>query len=247
MRRASILLTLVLLAQLAPRTWANPLPDKIGYTIYARGQEIGHSDITVTRTDDAIIFDTITKVDFANDEKLDLRSRTKADPKTFLIRSFSYDGTRAGSELSGEVVAEGDSIYGTFWENGKERTDYRKNPFGPHLFLQDFVMSHEVLIARAQEAAGGDMKVPIEYGIVFPSSLTLSKATVGFASTLEIESDTEAVVCKKLLVGIEGSQPFASYYDPERGLPVYMVFPQSLVEVFLDDFFGDSPITRYRE
>jgi hypothetical protein len=247
MRRASILLTLVLLAQLAPQTWANPLPGKIGYTIYARGQEVGHSDITVTRTDDAIIFDTVTRVNFQNDETLEMRSRTKADPKTYLIRSFSYDGTKAGSELSGEVVAEGDSIYSTFWEDGKERTDYRKNPYGRHLFLEDFVMSHEVLIARAQEATGADMKTPIDYGMVFPSTLTILKATVGFASTLEIESDTQAVVCKKLLVGIEGSQPFASYYDPERGLPVYMVFPQTLVEVFLDDFFGDSPITRYRE
>jgi hypothetical protein len=247
MRRSAILLTLVLLAQLAPQTWANPLPGKIGYTIYARGERIGHCDITVTRTDNEVIFDTITNVNFNNDEKLEMKTHTTADPKTFLIRSFYFDGTRAGTELSGEVFAEGDSIYGTFFENGKERTDYRKNPFSRHLFLEDFVMSHEVLIARAHVATGADMKSSVEYGLVFPSSFTISKATLGFASTLEIESDTEAVVCKKLLIGIEGSQPFASYYDPERGLPVYMVFPQSLVEVFLDDFFGDSPVTRYRE
>lgn len=66
-------------------------------------------------------------------------------------------------------------------------------------------------------------------------------------SVSALESMTQEAICTKLVIAIQGSSPFASYFDPESGLPVYLAFPTALVEVFLDDFYGDVPISRYRE
>lgn len=244
MRRVSPIFALLVLTQLAPGAWAKALPEKVGYTIYSRGEEVGHSAITITRTSDAVVFESTASVQFTPTESIELTCHTVADPKTFLIREFDFHGQRAGTKIEGRIEVEGDSLYGTVYRDDVELSSYKKSSFDRHLMLEDFVLEHEILIALAHEAAGVN---PAEYGLLFPATITMAKATVAFASTLEIESDTQAVVCKKIIVAIEGSSPYAVYYDPERRLPVYMAFPQTSVEVFLDDFFGDSPVSRFRE
>jgi hypothetical protein len=106
------------------------------------------------------------------------------------------------------------------------------------------MMEHEVLIALAHIATGDDVR---EYGFVMPSSLTLARATIASATSAIMESDYESAVCTKLIVSLDGSEAFASFLDPKRNLPVYLAFPQTNVEVFLDDFYRDSPVVRYRQ
>jgi hypothetical protein len=243
MRRLSLAFVLVLLAQLPAQVWANTLPEKIGFTIYQRGVEVGRSDITVTETAAELVLESKTTMRFGN-ETMDLSCRTVADPKTFLVRSFDFFGTKSGTKLDGQMFVEGDSIYGTVMRDNSEKADYRISPLKKNLFMEDFIMEHEVLLALTHSVSEEN---PCEYGMMFPATFGLSRASLAFASTLEIESDTKAAVCKKLLVSIQGSEPFASYWDPKRKLPVYMAFPQTNVEVFLDEFFGDSPISRYRD
>jgi len=139
---------------------------------------------------------------------------------------------------------QGDSLFGTTLNGDLKKTDYVISPYDITLFLEDYVMAHEILIARAHIVDG---QMVGTYGLMFPSSFALSSATVQTASKAEIESEDAAVVCDKILVAIQGSDPYACFYDPARGLPVYMAFPQTNVEVFLDDFFGDHPVSRYRE
>lgn len=243
MRRLSTLIALVILAQFPHPGWANTLPGKIDYTIFARGQKVGQCNITVKETKKAIVLDSQTHIDFTKDVALDITSHTVADPKTFLVREYSVFGTKDNKPIDAHFVVVGDSIHGTILRGDQEQSDYLKSPYDQTLFLEDFVMDHEVLIALAQVAAGE----PRTYGLFFPVAMAINSARVSFASKVEIESDTEGVVCDKLLVGLDGGTNWASYYDPQRKLPVYMAFPATNVEVFLDDFFGDSPISRYRE
>jgi hypothetical protein len=243
MKNLAIVLLLVFLAQPAGTVWANTLPDEIGYTIYQRGQRLGHCDIKVTESAEALVLESTTKMKFGS-ETMELTCRTEADPETYLVRRFEYFGTKAGTSVDGFVNMEGDSIWGTLLTGDVEVTDYRLSPLDRNLFLEDYVMDHEVLAALAHSAGGSR---GAEYGIVFPSNLTLAKCGAAFASKQVVESDYKSAVCEKLLVHIEGSDPFASYFDPKRNLPVYIAFPQTNVEVFLDEFYGDSPVSQYRE
>lgn len=242
MRRLSLMLALVFLAQLPVQVWANTLPKKIGYTIYSQGKEAGHSDITVTETATELVLESKTTMDFGT-EKMEMSCRTVADPKTFIVRSFDFHGVKAGTNIDGQMFAEGDSLYGTVIRGDQERSDYRITPFEKTLMFEDYIVEHQVLIALAHSVSEVD---PADYGLMLPASFALLRASLVFATTLEIESDVKAAVCKKLLVAVEGSEPYASYWDPKRKLPVYMAFPQTSVEVFLDEFYAGSPVSRFR-
>jgi hypothetical protein len=246
MRRFATFCVLVVLTQWSPLVWANSLPETIGYTIFNRGHEVGHSQIDVTQTATEIVFESTTRVQFTAADSMSVTSRTVADPQTFLIRSFEYDGIRGPSTIHAEVTVYGDSLHYLIDRNGEITDDYKKSPYEYNLMLEDYIMEHEVLIALSHNARVEGTSTPAHYGVLFPLGAVMTSADIVFASDLEIESDTESAVCKKLVIKISGSEPFATFFDPERGLPVYMAFPQTLVEVFLDDFFGDSPVTRYR-
>ena len=74
----------------------------------------------------------------------------------------------------------------------------------------------------------------------------MSSLSVISASEISFESNIKETTCTKIVLTIEGGSGFASYFDEARGLPVYLAFPASNTEVFLDEFFGDEPVTRYR-
>jgi hypothetical protein len=112
------------------------------------------------------------------------------------------------------------------------------------IVLEDYVMSHEVIIANAYVASGAN---PAEFGLLFPSSGNITPVEITKGSVTALESETQEAICTKLLIAMGGSSAFASFYDPERGLPVYIAFPSVAVEVFLDDFYGDAPVSRFRE
>jgi hypothetical protein len=53
------------------------------------------------------------------------------------------------------------------------------------------------------------------------------------------------MTARKLIVIISGAEPFESHVDPVRGVPVYIRFPTSQAEAFLDEVFGENPVTYY--
>lgn len=244
MRRLPYLLALLVLAQFPHPGWANTLPGKVDYIVYARGKEVGRCNITVKETADSLVLDSKTHIDFTGDIALDITSHTVADPKTYLVRSYTVYGSKGDSRMDASFTVVGDSIHGRVLRGDNERVDYVKSPFERTLFLEDYVMEHEMLIALAHEATG---EPALDYGIFFPTSMVLNPARVGFASRVTIDSDTKSAVCEKLLVALKSGTTWASYYDPKRRLPVYMAFPGMNVEVFLDEFFDGHPITRFRE
>jgi hypothetical protein len=243
-RRMSKYLLIVLIIVLATTTVASAqkLPPSFSYTIYVRGEPAGKSATTVKETADAYIFDSHTTVKYG-EFALDLKTRTEADKETYLVRDFSFKGTKMEAQIEGEVTIDGKSVFGQIIENGQASPVEKVWDQPQIIVFENYVIAHEILLVRAFLAGGSD---PAKFGLYMPSVTVITGADVGKGSELAIESETQEAICDKILVSIQNSSAFASYYDPQRGLPVYLAFPATLTEVFLDDFFEDHPVSRYR-
>ena len=238
-----LLFAAALLAIASVAESAGNLPPEFSYTIYVEGQEVGRSTTKVTEEAGVYVFDTSTDLAF-NDFKLSLDTRTVVDNKTFLPLSFTYTGDKMGTLLDGETTITGNEATCVTGEHGQSYTSTRTSTHPDVLLFEEYVMDHEVIIARAFWEGGPEGK---DYGILFPSSARMSAASIGKGSELSFESDTKEAYCVKLIISLQGGSPYASYYDPERGLPVYLAFPGTSTEVFLDEFFDGKPVSRYRK
>lgn len=217
------------------------LPDSVNYSIYIDGQLRGSSNIEIEQSDDSIVFTSRNRVDFQI-ATMDIRSRTKADASTFQIRRFEYEGDKATLKLKGTVVVRDDSIFAESITPGRAGKFAIRVLRSHTLFLEDYIMEHEVLIALAQSAAGDG---PTEYALLFPSGFASAIATQQRMDEVTLTSDTAEALTTRIQVSIEGSDPYDLYFDPKRSLPIYMVFPTTRAEVFLDSFYGASPQTRF--
>ncbi len=237
-----LLIVLVIVLAATTVASAQKLPPSFSYTIYVRGQPAGKSATTVKETADSYILESHTIVEFGEFE-LELKTRTEADKETFIVRDFYFKGTRMQSQIEGEVTIDGKSVSGQITENGLASPVDKVSDQPQIIVFENYVIAHEILLARAFVASGSD---PARFGMYLPSVTVITRADVTKGSELSIESETQEAICDKILVSIQNSSTFASYYDPQRGLPVYLAFPATLTEVFLDDFFKDQPVTRYR-
>jgi len=221
---------------------AKDLPKKIGYTFYQEGNRIGHSTIRTSRSPKGLVVMRSTTTIQSPGPNLSVTSQTDVDPTNWTVRRFQWKGTVSGSPYKGDLTYDGVS-YSGFMSQGGERVEESRTAGSPHvLFMQNYVPSHQIAIARAQMASGKEAQ---GWEVLFPSSYSQHKATVSIASNVLVESDKREVVCKKLVVKLQGSSVFASYYDESLGLPVYIVFPENGTEIFLDNFYGDDPISRF--
>jgi len=235
----SALIILALSANIAPSA---ELPSEFSYIIYVKGEPVGRSDSKVTVSDDAIVFESHTEIATA-EFKLVIDSRTELDRETYLPRKFTFDGERQVTLIEGDVNIFGNEVTGSIGENGEL---FPVNQTAPHpqvLILEDYIMAHEVAVALAFKKTGLDKT---QFGLIVPSVGRVVEVSVQKGSDLAFESNTKEAICEKLVVAIKGSSPFVSYFDPGRNMPVYLAFPGSMTEVFLDEFFDGDPVSRYR-
>jgi hypothetical protein len=241
--KSTVILAIVIMVCLSSGAAAGTLPSEFSYTILKEGKQIGTSTTRVETGKNTYIFATNTLLDFSPFE-LDLNTTTEVDNKSFVVRKFTYDGVRMGKIIEGEFVINGAAIDGWTSDDGDKTPYSRTSDFPRVLLLEDYVMCHEVIIANAYTASGED---PAEFGLFMPTSGNITTVQITKGSVTALESETQEAICTKLLVAMGGSSAFASFFDPERGLPVYLAFPAANVEVFLDDFYGDTPISRFRD
>ena len=237
-----ILISVAILSAAVAEVLAGKLPSEFTYIIYVRGKDVGRSTTKVVETAETYVFESQTEV--AIDQfSLDLNTRTEIDKKTSLPVRFTYKGTKQQQAVEGETTIEGNEATCHVGLDGEQFTSSRVSQF-PLLLLEDYVMAHEVVIARAFWESGED---PAQFGLVIPSASNLTSVRISKSSELAFESENKEAYCVKFIVSLTNGSPFASYYDPERGLPVYLAFPASSTEVFLDEFFDGQPLSRYRE
>jgi len=217
------------------------LPSKLGYTFYVRGERVGESDVRLTTDRNSLRIETKFRVDSGVDG-IELSTRTEADPRTYALRSFSYRGMKGGKPVSSSVTVEGDSVYGAVAVGGDERSHGRLVTPTPILVWEDWAMDIEILLGLQQAR---EFKNPATRGVLLAGSYASAAVTLGFTGEAAVEAGGRTLAARKLVVAIEGGAPFESLIDPKRGIPVYIHFPAMRAEVFLDDFFGDNPASRY--
>jgi hypothetical protein len=239
-----LILVLAVTGGLAVPAWAGrDLPASIGYTLYMDGSRVGHSGMTIARRGDSLVFESRTRVE-VGPNVIDLTSRTEADPVTFEVRRFAYEGTKGGMPAAAHVEIRGDSAVGWVRSPGSdERRPRSQVGAGGFVVFEDWIMDLEVLLALRH---GRSERNPADYPLLFANSFLPAELVVGFTGEASVESATRSMVARKLELLMSGGKPFESLLDPATGIPVYLHFPGTRAEAFRDDFFGDAPIPRYR-
>jgi hypothetical protein len=240
--KRSLLITAVILCSASAQLSAGGLPTEFTYIIYIRGQDAGRSTTKVTEKAETYVLESRTELEIEH-FRLELDTRTEIDRTSYLPIKFTYSGSNSQQALEGETTIVGNEATCDVLSGGERFTSSLVSKH-PVLLLEEYVMAHEVVIARAFWESGED---PVEYGLLFPSTTNMTTVSISRGSELMFESDTKEAYCVKFIVSLSGGAPFASYFDPERGLPVYLAFPGSNTEVFLDEFFDGKPLSRYRE
>ncbi|MDH4037449.1 MAG: hypothetical protein OEX18_07285 [Candidatus Krumholzibacteria bacterium] len=229
-------------AVIAVPAGAGKLPPRVGYTIYVDGVRVGHSTVTIAREEQAVRLASQTRVELGPNV-IDLKSEAVADPATFVVREFSFSGTKGGMAAACHVEVRGDSATGwvqnTMSDQRRPRGEF--NP-GGFVVWEDWVMELEILFALRQAAAPRN---PDNYRLLFANSFLTTDVAIGYTGEVAIESDSRSVVGRKLEVAMSGGEPFESHVDPATGIPLYLRFPGTRTEIFRDDFFGDTPPVRY--
>ncbi|HXV12877.1 MAG TPA: hypothetical protein VEC56_01595 [Candidatus Krumholzibacteria bacterium] len=218
-----------------------PLPPRAGYTFYVQGQRVGRCDVRITQTDTALRFESTLRVENGS-AVIELSTKAEADPRTYALRSFSYEGTKGGMPATASVTVAGDSVFGHFSLNGPRKAQRRSVNPRPVVVWEDWAMEIEILLALQQAR---EFKNPSTRALLLAGSFTSTVVTLGFTGEAVVESADRSMTARKLVVGIEGGDPFESLIDPKLGVPVYIHFPGIRAEAFLDDFFGDNPSPRY--
>jgi hypothetical protein len=221
---------------------ADALPATLGYTLYTDGVRVGHSGMKITRDKSALRFESKTRVEIGPNV-IELTSQTEADPESFVIRRFSFEGTKGGMATAALVVLRGDSATGWVERAGsQERSARSQVARGGFVVFEDWVMDLEVLLALHQAKATEERST---YPLLYASSFSTSELLTGFTGEVAVESATRSIVARKLEFSMTGGSAFESHVDPRTGIPVYLHFPVTRTEAFLDDFFGDKPVSRY--
>ncbi len=235
-RSIPILLAAGLLSAAATGAVAGELPARLGYSFYIDGKPVGRTDIRVTRSPDALVFESRTHITLAGGQ-IDLSCRTEADPRTFVTRRFSMKGTRGGLPVASEVTLRGDSAIGWIQRDDQRLPRKLEQP-GGFIVFEDWVMELEVLLALRQ---GTSSRVSDTYHVLFGNSLTPTVVIAGYTGDVIVESAARSMAARKLEIVMQGAVPFESRVDPDTGVPVYLRFTEARAEAFLDDFFGDTP------
>ena len=82
------------------------------------------------------------------------------------------------------------------------------------------------------------------FKLFFPIDFNPGSVLALLESEVEIDTSPRSV-CKKYHFEIDRGTPFYGYIDPKRNLLLYMDFPATNTEIFLEGAFVDAPVTKY--
>jgi len=242
MFRLEVLLAGLVCLALATGAVAGTLPQTLGYSFYVQGEPAGRADIKVTQTAKELVFESRTRV-LTNFTVIAYTARTVADPKTYYVRQFSLEGTKGEVPIACAATMTPDSVVGFLDTRNGPAERRLKMPASPTVLFEDWLVEHEVLMALTQTNAKDKTS---KYGLLFPSTFTPATVTMGYSGDVLVEAGANSLTARKLVIILSGASPYESHVDPKTGLPVYIRFPQSETEIFLDKIFGENPITYYQ-
>jgi hypothetical protein len=219
---------------------AGSMPSELTYSFYIQGVYAGKDVIKVTEKANTYVFESRSNLTYEEfTQKMEFE--TIVDKKTFALVSCQYKGNKMGLEIEGNIAVDGKTVVGTLVENGAEFPS--RKSIGAFLILfQNYIASHQVILVNAIAAAEGPA---LQFEMFYPSDFAKNGSIGGAESEIELPTQPRGTVCTKYAITSQGSTPFYGYYDPERRVPIYLDFPQTNTEVFLQSAFGENPRTRY--
>lgn len=222
-------------------TAASTLPKTASYTFFLRGERVGQADVRITESADVLRMETKFRV--ANGVSVtELSTRTEADPRTYALRTFSYQGTKDGKPVAMSATIDGDSVFGWLQRGDQKMPQRQEVTPRPMVIWEDWAMDLEILLALQQAR---EFKNPATRGLLLAGSYSSSDVTLGFTGEVAVESETRSGTARKLLVAIQGGEPFESRIDLKKGVPMYIRFPGVGAEIFWTEFFGENPVPQY--
>ncbi len=233
-------LAVVAMASAAFGAADRPLPAHLGYTVLFEGERVGHCDIRTERLKDGNLAMHAKLVYDGKALDLTLEGHTVVDPETWRPVSYRWNGKSNGGPFEGRIRVEGDRVTGRYRLNGSTWAEGTRQVEGALTLFEDYSVAHQILMARAFEHGGWH---DTTMTVLRPSTFRFVRTTFSDRGERLIESSLREAVCRKVAIKMEGAAAYASYYDPESGLPVYLAFPAVATEFFLDSFHGEHPDT----
>lgn len=210
------------------------------YLFFTQGTQVGRCDIRVTQSANAHVFESVTEIRFGED-RIALENRTEYDKKTLRPLLYRYKGERAGESLSGTIRCSADSVRAQLEAKGQHTTV--QIPWTDDLMIfQNYVPEHLLAMARRLGDSGKSFS---RYRVLFPSDMMATSAAASAETEIEVPIKPP-VVCTIYAVGLENSPPFYLYYDIEGKSLIYIDFPATQTEVFLERAFEGNVRTKYK-
>lgn len=242
MRKITLLLGLLgLAAGLAARSpRAEVFPEELVYRYYVRGHYAGRCVIESVEKEETFSFNSKSEVQTAQLPQT-LECYSEFDRETLAPRYYSYRGTKGGSAISGAMDFTPTLVKGTV-EINDDAFPSKLDLKDQTILFENYVMEHQTImlatLARSSEPF-------IRFSLFFPSDFTSASCVAMIESEVELPLRPKPTVCQKFSITIQSSDTFYGYFDPDRRLAVYMDYPASAVEIFLESAWGDNPPQKY--
>jgi hypothetical protein len=235
-----VICTLIMLFPLSSQ--GAKLPQKAIYRLFTNGIYTGTNEIETKEKDGKIIITSITK-DSYEESELELKTTTVVDSKTFQTLRLTYEGKKDKRPISGDFVLDSDTLSGTMTDEGNEYPFNAKLSGAGTYALQENNMEHIMLLMQNFMPSGEFAK---KYQLFFPIYTTIGDTDVHLESERELPVGDKSMVCKKVTMKMQLSDIFVLFIDPANNLPVYVLYPSTRWEAFLESYFGENPQTFYR-
>lgn len=220
---------------------AEDFPPTATYLFFLNGERVGTSAVTFTTENDTHVFTSTSELE-ARDEKLSLSCRSEFDRATLRPLVFRFEGFHNRENRSGTITFGPDSVRAFLETSGHAVATQIKWVDGTAVF-ENFVPVHLAVLARRLAGSGNAFE---RFAMLFPSDMMLAQALATVDSEIELAAHPTPVVCRKYVVSLQNSGPLFLYVDTKRNLLVYIDFPATRTEVFLESVFGKRPSTRYK-
>lgn len=220
---------------------AEGFPKELVYRFYAGGQYLGKCEIKSGEKDGAYTFDS--RSEMRNGEFYqNLECYSEFDKETLAPRYYSYHGTKAGAKVGGSLDFTPGQISGDIEVNGDSFPS--KLAVGDHIVLfENYVLEHQTILLATLARSSDPL---MRFSIFFPSDFTPAPCVAMVESDVELPLRPKPTVCRKYSVTIQPSETFYGYFDPEQQVAVYMDYPRSSIEIFLESAWGDNPPLKYK-
>ena len=219
---------------------AGSTPSEVTYLYFIQGNYAGKSVVKITEKSDIYIYDSTSKIKF-EDLAQTFSCRTEIEKKTLRPRFFRYEGILNDGAVAGTLRVEGDTLYGETEVDGNQFSS-TKEFIDPSCLFQDYVPEHQIVILHKILAAD---EMFIRFNVLLPSSQMSLAAVITIESELELPTHPRPTVGKKYAISIQNSSTYYLYLDLKRNIPIYMDFPVTQTEVFLEGAFGENPRPKY--